>query len=48
MSKKDDFIAVVKRVKSTLSTITDEQRRKLLRQGVQDCTDWSEMTRRKS
>ena len=36
MAKRDDFIAVVKRVKSTLSTITDDQRIKLLRQGKQD------------
>lgn len=36
MSKRDDFIAIVMRVKSVLSTITDEQRKKLLRQGVKD------------
>ena len=35
MSKRDDFIAVVKRVKSALSNITDDQQKKLLGQGVQ-------------
>ena len=36
MSKKDDFITVVKRVKSALSNITDDQRKKLLTQARQD------------
>lgn len=36
MSKKNDFITVVKRVKSVLSTITDQQRITLLGQGVRD------------
>ena len=33
MSKRDEFIAIVKRVKSVLSTITDEQQEKLISQG---------------
>ena len=35
MSKSDDFIKIVKRVKSVLSTITDEQQTTLIRQGTQ-------------
>ena len=36
MSNRDDFIAVVKRVKSALSNITNDQQRKLLTQARQD------------
>ena len=36
MSNRDDFIAVVKRVKSALSSITDDQRIKLLTQARQE------------
>ena len=35
MSKRDAFIAVVDTLKSTFSTITDDQRKRLLRQAVQ-------------
>ena len=36
MPKRNDFIAVVKRVKSALSNITDDQRKELVKQAVQD------------